>query len=84
MSRSAVREIQVSGIRVPRGEMLVPTQIGDPVHGMLICHAAPLVAGSLRAKGRQVRLAELPRCDDSGGDFTVRCLSKPSLRIREG
>ena len=69
MSRSAVREIQVSGIRVPRGEMLVPTQIGDSVHGMLICHAAPLVAGSLRAKGRQVRLAELPRCDDSGGDF---------------
>jgi 4-hydroxy-3-methylbut-2-en-1-yl diphosphate reductase len=68
MSRSAVREIQVSGISVQRGEVLVPTQIGDPVHGMLICHAAPLVAGSLRAKGKQVRLAELPRCDDSSGD----------------
>src|SRR5271165_211337 len=68
MSRSAVREIQVSGASVQRGEVLVPTQIGDPVHGMLICHAAPLVAGSLRAKGRQVRVAELPRCDDCAGD----------------
>jgi 4-hydroxy-3-methylbut-2-enyl diphosphate reductase len=68
MSRSAVREIQVSGISVQRGEVLVPTRIGDPVHGMLICHASALVAGSLRAKGGQVRLAELPRCDDSGGD----------------
>jgi 4-hydroxy-3-methylbut-2-en-1-yl diphosphate reductase len=68
MSRSAVREIQVSGASVQRGEVLVPTRIGDPVHGMLICHAAPLVAGSLRAKGRAVRIAELPRCDDSAGD----------------
>ena len=68
MSRSAVREIQVSGISVQRGEVLVPTQIGDPVHGMLICHAAPLVAGTLRAKGGQVRLVELPRCEDSAGD----------------
>jgi len=69
MSRSAVREIQVSGVSVQRGEVVVPTQIGDPVHGLLICHAAPLVAGSLRAKGGQVRLAEIPRCDDSGGDY---------------
>jgi 4-hydroxy-3-methylbut-2-en-1-yl diphosphate reductase len=68
MSRSAVREIQASGASVERGEVLVPTQIGDPVHGMLSCPAAPLVAGSLRARGRQVRIAELPRCDDSAGD----------------
>lgn len=68
MSRPAIQELQVSGISVPRGEMLAPTQIGDPVHGMLICRAAPLVAASLRAKGRQVRLAELPRFDDSSGD----------------
>jgi 4-hydroxy-3-methylbut-2-en-1-yl diphosphate reductase len=69
MSRAAVREMQVSGASVQRGEVLVPTQIGDPVHGMLICHAAPLVAGSLRAKGGQVRLGEIQRCDDSAGDF---------------
>jgi 4-hydroxy-3-methylbut-2-en-1-yl diphosphate reductase len=68
MSRSAVREIQVSGTRVQRGEVVVPTQIGDPVHGLLTCHAAPLVAGSLRAKGGHVRLAEFPRCDDATSD----------------
>ena len=73
MSRSAVREIQVCGPSAQRGEVLVPTQIGDPVHGMMSCHAAPLVAGSLRAKGRQVRIAELPQSDDSGvdGDLTL-------------
>jgi 4-hydroxy-3-methylbut-2-en-1-yl diphosphate reductase len=68
MSRSAVREIQISDIRVRRGEVVVPTQIGDPVHGMLSCHAAQLVAGSLRAKGRDVRFADLPSCDSSAGD----------------
>jgi 4-hydroxy-3-methylbut-2-enyl diphosphate reductase len=71
MSRSAIREIQVSSISVQRGEVLVPTQIGDPVHGVLICHAAPLVAASLRAKGWPVRLAELPRCDDAAGDADI-------------
>jgi len=69
MSRSAVREIQVSGISVRRGEVVVPTQIGDAVHGLLSCPAAELVAGSLRAKSGAVRLAELPRCDDPAGDF---------------
>jgi 4-hydroxy-3-methylbut-2-en-1-yl diphosphate reductase len=72
MSRSAVREIPVSGIRMRRDEVVVPTQIGDAVHGMLTCHAAPLVAGSLRAKGRTTRLAELPRSDDSSGDFDAK------------
>jgi 4-hydroxy-3-methylbut-2-en-1-yl diphosphate reductase len=71
MSRSAIREIQVSSVSVQRGEVLVPTQIGDPVHGVLICHAAPLVAASLRAKGWLVRLAELPRCDDASGDADI-------------
>jgi 4-hydroxy-3-methylbut-2-en-1-yl diphosphate reductase len=73
MSRPAIREIQVCGASAQRGEVLVPTQIGDPVHGILSCHAAPLLAGLLRAKGRQVRIAELPRSDDSGvdGDLTL-------------
>ena len=69
MSRSAVREMQVSGLRISRGEVVVPTQIGDPVQGMLSCHAAPLVAGSLLARGGSVRMAELPRCDDPAGEF---------------
>jgi len=68
MSRSAVRETQISGVSVQRGEVLVPTQIGDPVHGLLPCLAAPLVAGLLRSKGRQVRLAELPHYDDAAAD----------------
>src|ERR1700752_4918754 len=72
MSRSAVREIPVSGIRMHRDEGVVPTQIGDAVHGMLTCHAAPLVAGSLRAKGRTTRLAELPRSDDLSDEFDAR------------
>ena len=72
MSRSAVREIQVSGIRMHRDEVVVPTQIGDAVHGMLTCHAAPLVAASLRAKGQAARHAELPRSDDPSGDFDAK------------
>ncbi len=68
MSRPAVREIQVSGISIERGEVLVPTHIGDPVIGMLKCHAAPLIAASLRAKGRPVRTADVPRYEDSTGD----------------
>jgi len=68
MSRSAVREMQVWGASAERGEVLIPTQIGDPVHGMLSCHAAALVAGSLRAKGREVRIAELPQSVESGPD----------------
>ncbi len=72
MSRSAVREIQVSGIRMHRDEVVVPTQIGDAVHGMLTCHAAPLVAASVRAKGQTARHAELPRSDDPSGDFDAK------------
>ncbi len=72
MSRSAVREIQASGVSVHRGEVVVPTQIGDPVHGLLMGHAAGLVAGSLQAKGHRPRLAGLPRSDDPAGDFDAR------------
>jgi 4-hydroxy-3-methylbut-2-enyl diphosphate reductase len=72
MSRSAVREIQVSGIGVSRGQVLVPTQIGDPVHGLLACPAAPLVAASLESRGSQVRLADLPRGGDAAGEPDAR------------
>jgi 4-hydroxy-3-methylbut-2-enyl diphosphate reductase len=57
---------------VRRGQVLVPTQIGDPVHGMLACPAAPLIAASVETKGSQVSLAEVPRCGDAGGETDAR------------
>jgi len=60
-----------------RGEVLVPRQINDPANGLLSCPAAPLVAGSLVAKGRPNRLATLPRADWRGDEdarlFLVTC-----------
>jgi 4-hydroxy-3-methylbut-2-en-1-yl diphosphate reductase len=68
MNRSAVREIQASGVRVQKDEVLVPTLVGDEVHGPLTCPAAPLVAGSLQRRGRQVRLAPVARLADPLSD----------------
>lgn len=77
MNRLDVREIPVSSTGLPRGEVLVPRQIHDPVNGPLSCPAAPLVAGSLLAKGRPNRLATLARADSDGGAdarlFLVTC-----------
>jgi len=63
MSRQDVREIPVPSAGLKRGEVLVPRQLHDPVNGPLSCPAAPLVAGSLVARGRPNRLATLPRAD---------------------
>ncbi len=63
-----VREIHASGLSVQRGEVLVPTVFGDELTERVSCPAAPLVAGSLQRKGRQVRLAPAPRYADSGAD----------------
>jgi 4-hydroxy-3-methylbut-2-enyl diphosphate reductase len=77
MSRQDVREIPVASTGLKRGEVLVPRQIHDPVNGPLNCPAAPLVAGSLVAKGRPNRLAPLPRSDYPGDAdarlFLVTC-----------
>jgi 4-hydroxy-3-methylbut-2-en-1-yl diphosphate reductase len=77
MSRQDVREIPVASTGLMRGEVLVPKQIDDPVNGPLNCPAAPLVAGSLLAKGRPNRLAMLPRADVHGDAdarlFLVTC-----------
>jgi 4-hydroxy-3-methylbut-2-en-1-yl diphosphate reductase len=77
MSRQDVREIPVASADLKRGEVLVPRQIHDPVNGPLSCPAAPLVAGSLMAKGRPNRLATLPRADARGAAdarlFLVTC-----------
>jgi 4-hydroxy-3-methylbut-2-en-1-yl diphosphate reductase len=63
-----VREIWASGLNVQRGEVLVPTLLGDELSEPISCAAAPLVAGSLQRKGRHVRLAPAPRYADAGND----------------
>jgi 4-hydroxy-3-methylbut-2-en-1-yl diphosphate reductase len=77
MSRPDVREIPVASTGLTRGEVLVPRQIHDPANGLLSCPAAPLVAGSLVARGRPNRLATLPRADWRGDEdarlFLVTC-----------
>lgn len=68
MNRSAVREFQAPDLRVQRGDLLVPTEVGDPARGPLPCPAAPLIAGSLRRKGLRCALAPVPRLEDAGSD----------------
>jgi 4-hydroxy-3-methylbut-2-enyl diphosphate reductase len=68
MNRSAVRDFQAPGVSVPRGEVLVPTQVGDPVRGALPCLAGPLIAGSLVRRGWSCGVAPVPRLDDPGSD----------------
>jgi 4-hydroxy-3-methylbut-2-enyl diphosphate reductase len=67
-ARTDVRELQAAGVSVRPGEVLVPTQIGDDLQGLLSCAAAPLVAGSLQRKGCQVRLAPVPCTADPLAD----------------
>jgi 4-hydroxy-3-methylbut-2-en-1-yl diphosphate reductase len=63
-----VREIYACGLGVQRGEVLVPTLLGGEFTEPISCAAAPLVAGSLQRKGRQVRLAPTLRYTDAGAD----------------
>ena len=82
MSRPAVREFVAPGIQVTPGEVLVPTEVGDPVRGPVPCPAAPLVGGSLARKGKQVGYAPVGHCvdpsDDEGGAavFVATCLHR--------
>jgi 4-hydroxy-3-methylbut-2-enyl diphosphate reductase len=69
MNRSAVREFHAPGVSVPRGELLVPTQVGDPARGPLMCPAGPLIGGSLLRKGWRAAAAPVPVLDDLGGDL---------------
>lgn len=76
MSRPDVRELPVASAGLRRGEVVVPTRVGDAVHGVLSCPAAPLVAASLRARGRPVRLADLtgrPSADADARLYLVTC-----------
>src|SRR5215467_9497068 len=68
MNRSGVREFRAPDTSVPRGGLVVPTQIGDPARGPLPCPAAPLIGGSLLRKGLSWTLAAVPRLDDAGSD----------------
>jgi 4-hydroxy-3-methylbut-2-en-1-yl diphosphate reductase len=77
MSRADVREVPAASAGLQRGEVLVPTRVGDPVHGLLSCPAAPLVAGSLRARGRAVRLGDLPGAASPDGDARLYLVTCP-------
>jgi 4-hydroxy-3-methylbut-2-enyl diphosphate reductase len=84
MNRSAVRDYQAPGVSVPRGELLVPTQVGDPVRGPLPCPAGPLIAGSLMRKGWSCVLAPVPRLDDPGSDAGGAALYLATCTQRDG
>jgi 4-hydroxy-3-methylbut-2-en-1-yl diphosphate reductase len=69
MNRSAVREFQAPGVTVQRGQLVVPTQVGDPVRGPLSCGAAPLIGGSLLRKGWQLGFSPIPHLDDADSEL---------------
>jgi len=77
MSRPDVRELPAASAGMQRGEVLVPTHVGDPVHGVLSCPAAPLVAASLRARGRTVRIGDLPSEASADGDARLYLVTCP-------
>jgi 4-hydroxy-3-methylbut-2-en-1-yl diphosphate reductase len=79
-----VREFQAPDTRMPPGEVLVPTQIGDPVRGLLPAPAAPLVGGTLRRKGQPVRYLPVPRCDDPAQDEGGAALFVATCPQRDG
>src|SRR5580698_9631585 len=68
MNRSAVREFVAPDVSVAPGEVLVPTDVGDAVHGPLPSPAAPLVAGTLLRKGKHVSHGPVGHCADPSGD----------------
>jgi 4-hydroxy-3-methylbut-2-en-1-yl diphosphate reductase len=77
MSRADIRELPMPSTGMQRGEVVVPTYVGDPVHGRLSCPAAPLVAGSLRARGRPVRIADLRGEESADADARLYLVTCP-------
>ena len=84
MNRFVVREFQAPGLIAQPGEVLVPTEIGDPVRGRLRCPAAPLVVGSLRRKGRLVRSVTSPPFQDRQYDGDGAVLFVATCQLHEG
>jgi 4-hydroxy-3-methylbut-2-en-1-yl diphosphate reductase len=82
MNRSTVREFLAPGTSVTPGEVLVSTEIGDPVRGPLPCPAAPLVGGTLARKGMRVGYGPVGHCadplhDDGGAAvFVATCAQR--------
>jgi len=66
MKRPMVRELLAPDAQVAPGEVLVPTQVGDPVRGPLPSPAAALVGGSLRRRGTRVSFGPAGPCADPG------------------
>src|SRR5580693_8752922 len=84
MNRSAVREFHAPGISVPRGELLVPSQVGDPARGPLMCPAGPLIGGSLLRKGWRAAVAPVPQLEDLGSDLAGATVYLVTCAQRDG
>jgi 4-hydroxy-3-methylbut-2-en-1-yl diphosphate reductase len=84
MNRSAVREFVAPDVSVPQGEVLVPTEVGDAVHGPLPSPAAPLVAGTLLRKGKRIRHGSVGHCTDPSGDDGGAVLFVAICQQRDG
>jgi 4-hydroxy-3-methylbut-2-enyl diphosphate reductase len=84
MNRSAVREFVAPGVSVAPGEVLVPTEVGDAVHGPLPSPAAPLVAGTLLRKGKRIGHGPVGHCADPSGDDGGAVLFVATCQQRDG
>jgi 4-hydroxy-3-methylbut-2-en-1-yl diphosphate reductase len=84
MNRSDVREFVAPGLNVTPGEVLIPTEVGDPVRGALPSPAAPLVAGTLLRKGKRVGHGPVGHCADPGGDEGGAALFVATCQQRDG
>src|SRR5262249_43888903 len=84
MNRSTVREFLAPGTGVAPGEVLVPTEVGDPVRGPLPCFAAPLVGGTLLRKGTRVSYAPVGPCADPSQDDGGAALFVATCPQRDG
>jgi 4-hydroxy-3-methylbut-2-en-1-yl diphosphate reductase len=84
MNRSAVHEFVAPDVSVAPGEVLVPTEVGDAVHGPLPSPAAPLVAGTLLRKGKRVGHGSVRHCADPSGDDGGAVLFVATCQQRDG
>lgn len=84
MNRSAVQEFLAPDARVAAGEVLVPTQIGDPVRGPLPSPAAPLIGGTLQRRGQRVGYAPVGECADAASDAGGATVFVATCQQRDG
>jgi len=84
MNRSAVREFLAPGTSIAPGEVLVPTQVGDPVRGSLPSPAAPLVGGTLLRRGARVGYGPVGQCADPADDVGGAKVFVATCQQRDG